>query len=66
VILGGTGRLLGGVLGAAVLLIAQEVIAERTIHWPLGIGVVLLVVVLFAPKGLSAWLPNVSRERSNT
>jgi branched-chain amino acid transport system permease protein len=66
VILGGTGRLLGGVLGAAVLLIAQELIAERTIHWPLGIGVVLLVVVLFAPKGLSAWLPTASGERSNT
>jgi branched-chain amino acid transport system permease protein len=56
VILGGSGRLLGGVLGAAVLLIAEELIAERTIHWPLGVGVVLLIVVLFAPKGLSAWL----------
>jgi branched-chain amino acid transport system permease protein len=53
VILGGAGRLLGGVLGAAVLLIAQEAIVEHTIHWPLGIGVVLLAVVLFAPEGLS-------------
>jgi branched-chain amino acid transport system permease protein len=52
VILGGAGRLLGGALGAAVLLGAEEAIAERTIHWPLGIGVVLLVVVLFAPEGL--------------
>jgi branched-chain amino acid transport system permease protein len=53
VILGGAGRLLGGVLGAAVLLIAEEAIAEHTIHWPLGIGVALLAVVLFAPEGLS-------------
>jgi branched-chain amino acid transport system permease protein len=53
VILGGAGRLLGGVLGAAALLIAQEAIVEHTIHWPLGIGVVLLAVVLFAPEGLS-------------
>jgi branched-chain amino acid transport system permease protein len=53
VILGGAGRLLGGALGAAVLLIAEEAIAEHTIHWPLGIGVVLLAVVLFAPEGLS-------------
>ena len=53
VILGGAGRLLGGVVGAAVLLGAEEAIAEHTIHWPLGIGAMLLVVVLFAPEGLS-------------
>ncbi|WP_395708934.1 branched-chain amino acid ABC transporter permease [Reyranella sp.] len=53
VILGGAGRLPGGVLGAAALLIAQEALAGHTIHWPLAIGVVLLVVVLFAPQGLS-------------
>ena len=49
VILGGTRRLVGGALGAVVLLGAEELIAERTIHWPLFIGVVLLAVVLFAP-----------------
>lgn len=54
VILGGAGRLLGGVLGAAALLIAQEALAGHTIHWPLAIGVVLLAVVLFAPQGLSS------------
>ncbi|MGD9880883.1 MAG: branched-chain amino acid ABC transporter permease [Reyranella sp.] len=53
VILGGAGRLLGGILGAAALLIVQEAIAGQTIHWPLAIGVVLLAVVLFAPQGLS-------------
>lgn len=53
VILGGAGRLLGGVWGAAVLLIAEELIAEHTIHWPLGVGIVLLAVVLFAPQGLA-------------
>ena len=49
VILGGSRRLLGGAIGAVVLLGAEELIAERTIHWPLFIGVVLLAVVLFAP-----------------
>jgi branched-chain amino acid transport system permease protein len=59
VILGGARRLLGGALGAAVLLGAEELIAEHTIHWPLGIGIVLLAVVLFAP-------PDASEERSTT
>jgi branched-chain amino acid transport system permease protein len=63
VILGGSGRLLGGALGAAVLLIVEEAIAERTIHWPLGIGVVLLAVVLLAPDGLSGL---ARRHRANT
>ena len=53
VILGGAGRLLGGALGAVLLLVVEEAIAEHTIHWPLIIGVVLLAVVLFAPQGLS-------------
>jgi branched-chain amino acid transport system permease protein len=53
VILGGAGRLLGGALGAVLLLVLEEAIAEHTIHWPLAIGVVLLAVVLFAPQGLS-------------
>jgi branched-chain amino acid transport system permease protein len=67
VILGGAGRLLGGVLGAAVLLVAEEAIAEHTIHWPLGIGVVLLAVVLFAPEGLIGGLAGLARRwRANT
>jgi branched-chain amino acid transport system permease protein len=53
VILGGTGRLLGGALGAVLLLVVEEAIAEHTIHWPLVIGGVLLAVVLFAPQGLA-------------
>ncbi|MFO1082529.1 MAG: branched-chain amino acid ABC transporter permease [Reyranellaceae bacterium] len=53
VILGGAGRLLGGALGALVLLGAEEAIAEHTQHWPLGIGVLLIVVVLWAPQGLA-------------
>jgi branched-chain amino acid transport system permease protein len=63
VILGGTGRLLGGAIGAAVLLILEEAVAEHTIHWPLAIGVVLLAVVLFAPGGL---IGSLSRRRVDT
>ncbi len=53
VILGGVGFLYGGVLGAAVLLLLEEVVSSYTIHWQLGVGLVLLAVVLYAPNGLS-------------
>ena len=51
VILGGVGFLYGGVLGAAVLLLLEEVLSSYTIHWQLGVGLVLLAVVLYAPNG---------------
>ena len=56
VILGGVGTLYGGVLGATVLLLLEELISTYTIHWQLGVGAVLLAVVLFAPNGLSTLL----------
>ena len=56
VILGGAGHLLGGAFGAALILLSEEIFAEWTIHWPLGVGIVLLAVVLFAPSGLAGLL----------
>jgi len=56
VILGGVGFLYGGFLGAAAVLLLEEVIAAYTIHWQLGVGLVLLAVVLYAPNGLSTLL----------
>ena len=53
VILGGAGSLYGGAAGAALLLVLEEVLAEYSVHWQLGLGVVLLLVVLFSPNGLA-------------
>lgn len=52
VILGGVGRLYGGLAGAVLFLVTEEVLAGYTIHWQLGLGAVLLAVVLRAPNGL--------------
>ena len=58
VILGGVGRLYGGLAGAALFLVAEEVLAAYTMHWQLGLGLLLLAVVLRAPNGLlSLWIP---------
>ncbi len=53
VIIGGAGALWGGALGAAVLLVLEELLSSYTIHWQMGLGLLLLAVVLFAPKGMA-------------
>ena len=52
VILGGKGTLRGAVLGAAALLLLEEMLIEITEHWQIILGPVLLVAVLFARRGL--------------
>jgi branched-chain amino acid transport system permease protein len=52
VILGGVGSIWGGSIGAAALLLLQEVLAAHTEHWEFWTGWVLLAVVLFARRGL--------------
>ena len=56
VILGGMGTLYGPVLGAAVLLLLEEVLALYTEHWMVLLGPVLILVVLFARRGIYGWL----------
>jgi branched-chain amino acid transport system permease protein len=81
VILGGVGSLWGGLLGAVALLGLEELLGTVRIEWlaalapnyqqhaQLGVGIVLLAVVLYAPQGLAGWLarwragPAASRER---
>ena len=53
-IIGGVGYLYGGVVGAAILLILEEVLVGFTEHWHIALGLLLLGVVLFAPKGIAA------------
>jgi branched-chain amino acid transport system permease protein len=52
VILGGVGTLWGGVVGAAALLLMQELLSAQTEYFEFWIGWVLLAVVLFARHGL--------------
>ena len=54
VIVGGVGTLWGGVVGAAVLLGLEEALAGVTEHWHIVLGLLLLSVVLFAPRGVAA------------
>jgi branched-chain amino acid transport system permease protein len=52
-ILGGVGRLYGAFVGPVVYLIAQDLLAKQfPEYWYFGIGLMLVVVVMFARGGL--------------
>jgi branched-chain amino acid transport system permease protein len=53
VILGGIGLRWGGPLGAAALLLLEEVLSRYTQYWHLALGAILLIVVFVAPRGLA-------------
>ena len=55
VILGGVGHLYGALAGATLFLVAEELLVTHTVHWQLGLGMVLLWVVLRMPNGVLSW-----------
>jgi branched-chain amino acid transport system permease protein len=52
VVLGGMGTLFGPVAGAAALLVIEELLADLTVHWMVVLGPILVLLVLFAKRGL--------------
>jgi branched-chain amino acid transport system permease protein len=52
VVLGGMGTLFGPLLGAFALLTLEELLSEWTIHWMAILGPILVLLVLFARRGL--------------
>ncbi|MDJ0622264.1 MAG: branched-chain amino acid ABC transporter permease [Desulfocapsaceae bacterium] len=52
VLLGGLGTLFGPILGAAVFLLMEETLAMYTEHWMVFMGPFLVLVVIFAKRGL--------------
>jgi branched-chain amino acid transport system permease protein len=60
VILGGMGTLIGPVVGALVLLLLEDILSAWTVHWQIILGPFLVVVVLFAKRGLYGLLPGAS------
>ncbi|MGH8730451.1 MAG: branched-chain amino acid ABC transporter permease, partial [Burkholderiales bacterium] len=52
-VLGGAGRLYGALIGAALFMVAQEILSGlNPVYWQFWIGLLLVVVVLFARGGI--------------
>lgn len=63
VVLGGLGSLVGPVLGAMVFLLLEETLSSYTEHWMVYLGPILILVVIFAKKGLYGLI--VGKESGN-
>jgi branched-chain amino acid transport system permease protein len=51
-ILGGVGYLWGGPVGALVFLVLEEVLSGYTQRWQFFMGATLILIVLYAPRGI--------------
>jgi branched-chain amino acid transport system permease protein len=64
-ILGGTGRLYGAFIGAAVYMVLEDHLSKLSpTFWQFGIGLLLVLAVLFARRGLLGLLEDASRSWS--
>jgi len=58
VLVGGMGTLFGPLFGAAAYLLFEDIISGWTEHWMVIFGPLLVLLVLFAKKGLWGFLPD--------
>lgn len=64
VIVGGTRMLWGPALGAFVYFLAKDLLGEHAQHWMAIFGLALIVIVVFAPEGLSGLLHRLWRRHA--
>ena len=51
VVLGGSGTLYGGIIGAVIMRLADSILSRFTTRWMLILGVIFILAILFFPKG---------------
>lgn len=66
VILGGLGTLTGPVIGAAVFIVFADVMAIQTEHWKLYLGILVIVITLYARRGLIGPFLKIREKTSST
>jgi branched-chain amino acid transport system permease protein len=52
-VLGGTASFLGPALGAAVYVVLEVLISGRTEYWLLAMGIIIVILILLMPEGLT-------------
>ena len=63
VILGGMGNFAGAIVGAFTFEYTLHVFKDITTRWQLLMGVFIVLVVVFAPRGLLGWMERLLSPR---
>lgn len=63
VVLGGLGNLTGAIGGAVIALLLEEILNIFTAHWKLYFGIILVLVVLYSPTGVSGLIERIKAGR---
>jgi branched-chain amino acid transport system permease protein len=62
-VLGGTGRLYGGFVGACAFMVAQDYLSGiNPVYWQFWLGIILVLVVLFAHGGILGAIATLRRK----
>ena len=51
-ITGGIGTLLGSFVGAAAIILLENVVSLFTARWPTVLGLSFILIMIFAPEGI--------------
>jgi branched-chain amino acid transport system permease protein len=60
-IVGGIGTLFGAFAGAATIILLQNTVSTWTERWPTVLGLVYIIVMIFAPQGIVGTIMRVKR-----
>ena len=63
--IGGTGSFIGPIMGALVFTYLQDFLSDITDRWPLIMGLIFIIMVLYVPGGLSGMFQSI-KERFRT
>jgi branched-chain amino acid transport system permease protein len=65
-IIGGVGTLFGGVVGAAVIIILENVVSSFTERWSMVLGVLFVLTMIFASEGIVGKLRSIKWSRKGS
>jgi branched-chain amino acid transport system permease protein len=69
-IVGGAGTLFGPIVGTSIFIFMREIVSTHWEHYSLIVGVVAILVVIFAPKGVvglwNEWLTRLTEPIEKT
>ncbi|MEF2553920.1 branched-chain amino acid ABC transporter permease [Aurantimonas sp. A2-1-M11] len=60
VVLGGMGTLVGPIAGAVAFLLLEDWLAQISEHWKLGLGIFLVLLVLFTRGGIAGFVGRIT------